>query len=70
VPLPPVAFTVAEPLLAPQAALVDEEVSETAPVAATVALAVAVHPLPLIVTVYVPAARLLAVAVVAPLLQL
>jgi hypothetical protein len=42
---------VAEPLFTPHPAFVDDEVSETALLAITVALAVAVHPPPVMVTV-------------------
>ena len=56
--------TVADPLLLPHDVETDDVVSDGAPDAATDTLAVAEHPLLFTVTVYVPEARLLIVAVV------
>jgi hypothetical protein len=72
VPVPPVALTVAEPVDAPlhKTFTCDEIVAETAVGWVNVELAVAVNPpVAVTVTVYVPAARPVMAADVAPLLQ-
>ena len=60
---------VAEPVLV-HPALVELADAVTLPVEFTTVLAVALHPLLVIVTVYVPGDKLDAVALVAPLLQI
>ena len=66
----PDTFALAVPVLLPQVALVAEAVTPNEPLAVTLTEAVALQPvLPVTVTVYVPPAMLLIVAVVALLLQ-